>query len=244
MSGQSKKGFHPFPYEAQRNTGLHRRCAAAALVMVYRSFGLEYCQEQVYDEMDRSGRTQRIARHAMDRGFETAILRFSDPWAALCRFVRDFAGNSFYEGRLILNHRLAESSALGHFSVLTAVDLAENRVFLHDPQFGPNRCLKKDTLLRLWRPLGRDCEICGRIAIAIYRKTSQETFRDRITEDRENTKSDKTLPDLIIERGFCTSCPRCAKPIVLECFASLLELCDHVFCPGCDFPQRLGEKSR
>lgn len=194
------------PYERQRNTAKDRRCGAASLAMLYRSFGIDANQESIYEELGRSQRTYRLARHAREKGLVSLVVRFHDPWTALLLFRRHYP-----DGGAVLNHRIRPDSGRGHFSVLLDLDTTPGQAafLLHDPQFGPNRRIPKEEMLQLWTPTSADSEIRGRIAVLIRPVTSS------------------------VGRPS-SPCSRCNNVISLASFSSILESCAMCFCPCCD----------
>src|SRR5438309_779044 len=137
------------PFEHQLDAPDPRMCGAAALCMVYRSFGLACEQAEIWSEIARGprgrrlSRTQLLCQHAIRRGLSGLIVQASDPWAALQRCG---AGGL----RVILNHRLSATKLEGHYTVLVRLD--EEAVFVHDPAAGPERRISRDDFHRLWKP--------------------------------------------------------------------------------------------
>src|SRR5437868_12294264 len=81
--------FCDIPFESQRTAPDPRMCGAAALCMVYRSFGLPADQGEVWKQVAcsrqgrRLARTQPLCKDALRRGLSALILEARDPWAAL-----------------------------------------------------------------------------------------------------------------------------------------------------------------
>lgn len=139
-------------------------CGASALCMVYRSFGLECTQAEIWGRIGRPWpwqgprtNTRLLAADALARGLAALILKASDPWRALELGVA-------HGIRIILNHRSAVTSQAGHYAVL--VDLDGEDVVLHDPHLGPHRRLTRTDLLELWRPNCGQSEITGQVMVA------------------------------------------------------------------------------
>src|SRR5580704_4148951 len=93
------------PYERQSDPQTSRRCGAACLSMVYRSFGKEIPQDEIWPAVAKQNRfgslastTHLMARDALSRGFSALAFQARHPLQALllCRN----AGI-----RAILNHR-------------------------------------------------------------------------------------------------------------------------------------------
>src|SRR5438552_680660 len=104
---------YEIPFERQWTAPSSRMCVAAALCMVYRSFGLACEQAEVWDHVARGSRGRRLARtqllckDALRRGLSALIVQGRDPWAALRRCAADGL-------RVILNHRLSPTKREGH----------------------------------------------------------------------------------------------------------------------------------
>lgn len=214
------------PYEKQEEAHLNRMCGAAALAMVYRSFGLTVTQSEIWSGIStpdsrggRFARTSVLCRDALGRGLKSMIVKAKDPLSVL----HICSANSL---RAILNHRLRSGSSLGHFTVL--VNITRSFVVCHDPQFGPYRKITNNRLLDLWLPKTGYCEIGGNILIALTnRHLSRHTCRLCRTE----------IPDSI--RCFN---PRCGKTICLQpgnILGCVNEYCPErtwqlIFCPYCE----------
>src|SRR5262249_17851428 len=122
------------PYERQSEPTSNRMCGAAALCMVYRSFGVACTQAELAAKLAGAGparnlgaRPYLLAQDALSRGISALVFRARDP----LRTLRDCQDQPV---RLILNHRLGIESHAGHFSALVSV--GEEDVVLHDPQIG------------------------------------------------------------------------------------------------------------
>lgn len=164
-------GMAQIPYEAQQNVGTSRRCAAAALNMVYRSYGLSVPQGAVWRVItvpDGLGglfaKTYRLPFDAMLRGLSAVALKALDPIAALQTALAA-------DVRVIMNHRQREDTGLGHFTVALHADASG--VAFHDPELGPDRRLDVGTLRALWQPAHNPCEIAGNILIAVAQQPPQ-----------------------------------------------------------------------
>ena len=212
------------PFEEQEHTTADRMCGAASLCMVYRSFGNGGSQRRIWERIarpDREGkraaRTNLLAVNALHHGLSAVVVRASAPWQTL---VKCAAGGV----RVVLNHRLAADSPLGHYTVL--VKIQDRHVVLHDPQFGPNRRLTRDELLDLWRPINGRCEIVGHILVAIVQPNE-----DSAACGLCGTAAPKSV-----------FCPGCNSTIPLQPTAALgcaLKDCPartwrYLFCPYCD----------
>jgi hypothetical protein len=199
-------------------------CGAAALCMVYRSFGMSSSQVEIAAKLTRPGpyaqsgaRTHVLAQDALARGLSAIVLRASDPLGTL-KLCRD------RPLRAILNHRPRRESSNGHFTVL--VDLEGDLVVVHDPLSGPNTRIRAEDLLQLWQPLGGASEITGNVLVVL-------------AKERQSAgpcpKCGSSIPDAI-------NCPVCGRSVALRP-ASVLgcasDSCperawETVFCPHCD----------
>jgi hypothetical protein len=214
------------PYEKQSDPETNRGCGAACLSMVYRSFGKEVPQAEIWPAIAKKNRfgsvastSHLMALDANKRGFAAVAIqaRHSLQVLRLCRG----AGV-----RAILNHRALKDSASGHYSVF--VDIDDKFVVLHDPFYGPSRRIPHDELLDLWRPKSADSEIIGLGLIAI---------------------ADQNAPS-VSACEFCHSpmpprveCPRCKQSVGLRpnsplgCInnACIARMWNYISCPSCDF---------
>jgi Papain-like cysteine protease AvrRpt2 len=212
------------PYEHQVNTLSPRMCGAAALCMVYRSFGLNCSQEEVWPAIAVTGagtlavaRTYLLCADALRRGFASLTLqaRYALPLlqAALAQEVR-----------VIVNHRQGLNAPAGHYSVVVALD--DEGIALHDPWLGPAQWLAQAEWLKLWCPGRWNREVSGNLAVYIGH-CSAEPARCRLCEC--------AIPPQV-------PCPTCRKEIPLQP-SSLLgcpdgncpaRMWDLLFCPWCD----------
>lgn len=166
----SSIAIDPIPFERQEDsTPRFKMCGAAALAMVYRSFGLEVTQAELWPSItgrDRNGdlqaRTHLLCRDALRKGYLGIVFRARDPWRALERAAAPHT-------RAILNHRVAAESAAGHYSVL--VGLEPDAAILHDPRLGPGRRVTREELLALWLPTAGSGEITGNVLLVLARST-------------------------------------------------------------------------
>jgi hypothetical protein len=210
------------PFEKQANP---RQCGAAALSMVYRSLGLEVSQADIWPALlspkgkENGARTHRLAADARHRNLAGLVVQARDPWQFLqiCRT---------HQARAILNHRSAIHAWTGHYSVL--VQQTAEQVIVHDPHFGPNRRLRREELLHLWRrSAAPQCEISGNVVVAVAHNTDEESHLCDVCHAE--------VPAEI-------ACPGCARPILLKPAAligCIDEQCEgrtweRLFCPECD----------
>src|SRR5580700_5734577 len=80
-----------FPFEMQKTRW---SCGAAVLCMVYRSFGIDCNQDQIWEIIeDKSirgrscSRAQTLAVDAIGRGLYALVIQVRDPWLLLNRCV-------------------------------------------------------------------------------------------------------------------------------------------------------------
>jgi hypothetical protein len=213
------------PYEKQADPQTGRMCGAACLSMVYRSFGKEVPQVEIWPAIAKQNQagslastTHLMAKDALSRGLAAVAIQARHPLQAL---------RLCHEGgiRAILNHRLQANSATGHYTVM--VDLDGNDVVLHDPSFGPSRRLSQAELLALWQPYFSNSEIVGNVLIAIA--------ADPPPAPACQFCHTLTPPSI--------DCPRCKKPIalspgaVLGCMKQdcIARMWSYICCPSCDF---------
>jgi hypothetical protein len=200
------------PYVRQDDPQTNRMCGAASLSMVYRAFGRDAAQADIWPRIARHNRfgslastTYLMAQDALSQGLSALAIQVKHPLQAL-RLCRE-------KGVLaILNHRLRADSPTGHYTVLVDVD-AES-VTLHDPFFGPSRRLAHADLLELWLPRYTNTEITGNILIGIAAHP---------TAAAPCQLCGSVIPPK-------TTCPSCAKPVPLQP-ASILG-CTGATCPA------------
>jgi Peptidase C39 family len=213
------------PYEAQSDPQTNRGCGAACLSMVYRSFGKEVPQAEIWPLIAKKNRfgsiastTHLMALNAMSQGLSAVVVQARHPLQVL-RLCR--------EGgiRAILNQRAQPDVSTGHYTVL--VDIDDTSVVMHDPAVGPSRRLSYAEMLRLWQPQSSTSEIAGNVLIGIAAE-----------------------PVAIPACEFCRTaiparvdCPRCKKAVGLNPAALLgcirdgciARMWNYVACPSCDF---------
>jgi len=199
------------PYERQSDPEAHRLCGAAALSMVYRSFGQTCSQAEIWPRISKrnnlgslTSATYLMTQDAQSRGLAAIAVRARQPLEVLRRCKEKGL-------RVILNHRLTEDTPLGHYTVL--VDVDQEAVVLHDPYFGPSRRISHDALRELWRPLSGNSEITGDMLIAV----SPETPGPAAPCGTCGTAIPLAAP-----------CAVCSKPVALQPAAAL-----GCIAPGC-----------
>jgi hypothetical protein len=193
--------------------------------MVYRSFGKEVSQDQIWAAIRKQNRfgsfastTHLMARDALRRGFSAMAIQVRHPLQAL-RICRESGI------RAILNHRFSNDVTTGHYSVL--VDIDEKSVVLHDPFLGPSRHLPHAKLLALWQRRFSASEIVGNVLIGIsVESPSGPECRLCHTPISSSIK-----------------CPKCDEPVCLQPAALLgcmnaacaNRMWNYLCCPACDY---------
>jgi hypothetical protein len=213
------------PFEQQSDPGTHRGCGAACLSMVYKSFGKEVPQADIWPVIAKPNRfgvvsstTHLMALHALGQGFDAVIVQARHPIQVL-RLCR--------EGgiRAILNQRPRPDVATGHYTVL--VDIDDKTVVVHDPALGPSRRMTHAELMQLWQPQSAASEITGNVVIGI-------------AADPVAMPGCEFCHTAIPER---VDCPRCKKVVglspnaLLGCIRDgcIARMWNYVACPSCDF---------
>lgn len=213
------------PYERQADPETNRTCGAACLSMVYRSFGQDIPQAEIWSAIAKENRfgslastTHLMARDALARGFSAVAIQARHPLVVL-RLCRDVGI------RPILNHRLQADAPTGHYTVL--VDIDDKSVVLHDPFHGPSRRLSHAEILELWQPRFPNAEIAGNVVIGVV-----------------------AGPAAAVSCALCRTpipasvpCPRCHQPVGLQpgallgCVSSTCigRMWNYLCCASCDY---------
>ena len=214
------------PYEKQSEQLTGRACGAACLSMVYRSFGTEVPQVDIWPAIAKANRfgqisstTHLMAQDAINRGFVALAIQARHPLHVLR--ICQTAGI-----RVILNHRVARDSGAGHYSVLVGIDSRD--VVVHDPSFGSARRLSHAELVELWVSAVPGSEIAGGVLIAVAASGRPAVPACEFC----NTPTPLSV-----------GCPRCGKPTLLrpgEVLGCVREGCiarmwNWVCCPTCDY---------
>lgn len=185
------------PYKEQDKEHEHKgMCGAGSLDMVYASFGNPQDQHKIFEaiavptkkdgEKSSSGSTYKMSRDAINRGFYALTLAIKDPLT----FFKNF--QVMKESiRVILVHKVYPKSNSCHATVL--LDATDKYVIVHDPSGKPNRRIKKDFFLEMWKERGY-CLVA---------------VSDRKSASNNCAVCGKAIPDKI-------SCPTCPKMIWLE----------------------------
>ncbi len=133
--------------------------------MIYQTLGRRIAQEEIFrviSEPDHQGRrfckTYRMVLDAQQRGFAAIAFRARDP-------IRATAGVLAVDAYPIMNHRVSETSGLGHYTVAVGIDSAQ--VAFHDPEVGPVQRRTIESLRDLWQARFNPCEIAGNLLIAV-----------------------------------------------------------------------------
>ncbi|QDV23716.1 cysteine peptidase family C39 domain-containing protein [Aureliella helgolandensis] len=210
-------------YEPQQTLPKQRMCGAAALVMAYRRCGIDIDQNSVWDEIAHEfegfhrASTRDLAVHALQTGLEAVVVQTHLPFQAL---------ESCWQNNLpaILNHRVAEASPEGHFSLLAGIN--HESVFLSDPIDGP--CVEKtrQEFGQLWLPTKSGSEIAGNVLVILGNPEEQPSLW---------CHCNRLFPHSI-------ECERCAATVPLRPTRGLgcwnpgctSRLWWRLFCPYCD----------
>ncbi|HTB10638.1 MAG TPA: cysteine peptidase family C39 domain-containing protein [Bryobacteraceae bacterium] len=213
------------PFEKQENSQTNRGCGAACLSMVYKSFGKDVPQAEIWPLIAKQNRfgsvastTHLMALDAIHQGLSAVIIQARHPLQVL-RLCHE-AGV-----RAIINQHPHPGVQTGHYTVL--VDMDQTSVVLHDPDLGPFRRVSHADLLRLWQPQSANSEILGSVIIGIAAE-----------------------PVSIPACQFChtaipakVDCPKCNKGVGLNPAALLgcirdgciARMWNYVACPSCDY---------
>jgi Papain-like cysteine protease AvrRpt2 len=213
------------PYERQSEPETGRTCGAACLSMVYRSFGEEVPQTQIWPSIAKANRagnpastTHLMARDALTRGFSAIAIQIRHPLQALRICLNSGI-------RSILNHRLKEDAPTGHYSVM--VDIDDKNVVLHDPYYGPARKVPHAELLGLWQRRFSSSEIVGNMLIGVAAQPSSIAGCQLCQTPIPST----------------AQCPKCAQKVLLQPSALLGcmntacagRMWNYICCPACDY---------
>jgi hypothetical protein len=213
------------PYERQSDPQAGRTCGAACLSMVYRSFGKDVSQAEIWPAISKlnqfgslASTTHLMTQDALNRGLAAVAIQARHPLQAL-KLCHE-AGL-----RAILNHRLQPDVATGHYTVM--LDLDDSSVVLHDPYYGPSQRVTHAELAALWQPRFPNAEIVGNVLIAI-------------AADPPPMPACQFCHTVI---ALSSDCPRCKKAIglrpgaVLGCInpRCIARMWNYVCCPACDF---------
>ncbi|WP_435020428.1 cysteine peptidase family C39 domain-containing protein [Tundrisphaera sp. TA3] len=201
-------------------------CGAAALAMVYGSFGMHLSQQAIWDGLSCDGHagrsgvdTHRLGHDAIGRGLTAEVLQAADPWTVLLR-CHD-AGV-----RVILNHPLGPRSSRRHFSAVGAIEA--DAILLHDPMLdGPN-LLPRAEFLDLWAWTGRVFDSTAHNLVAIARPAAVP----------------RDCPRCGLGQPPALPCRRCRRPYPVGIPAAHgclnpgceLALWRTIYCPDCDAP--------
>jgi Peptidase C39 family len=203
----------------------NRSCGADCLSMVYKSFGKDVAQAEIWPLIAKPNRfgsiastTHLMALNAIHQGFSAVIVQARHPLQVL-RLCHE-AGI-----RAIINQRPQPGVQTGHYTVL--VDMDNTSVVLYDPDLGPSRRMSHADLLQLWQPQSADSEILGSVVIGITAE-----------------------PAPIPACQFCQTvipakvdCPKCRKAVgltpaaLLGCIREgcIARMWNYVACPSCDY---------
>lgn len=213
------------PYQRQSDPQTNRTCGAACLSMVYRSFGKEVSQAQIWPAIGKRNRfgslastTHLMTLDALRHGFAGVAIQARHPLQIL-RLCKESGI------RAILNHRLKNDITTGHYTVL--VDIDNKNVVLHDPFYGPSRRLLHSELLALWQRRFSNSEIVGNVIIGVAAQPAAKTACCLCRTP---------IPSSV-------DCPKCKKTVnlnpgvLLGCMNSdcVGRMWNYICCPSCDF---------
>lgn len=213
--------MRPIPYERQEDS---RKCGAAALSMVYRSFGQDVRQTDLWPAISTdkwSAKTHLLAKDAIQRGFPAIVMQASDPLPTL--------GRCHEHGiPAILNHRLNPKSHQGHFSVF--LGKFDDNVVIHDPFRGPACLFKPEQFRDLWTWNIGSPEITGNVLVALAPEAMPA---------QPCPECGETMPDV-------RQCVACGQQIPLAVAGALgcgnpdcsRRTWRRIFCPFCDQQHR------
>jgi hypothetical protein len=201
--------------------------------MVYRSFGRDITQEDIWPAIAKKNRlgslastTHLMAKDALSRGFAAIAFQSRHPIQALRLCCESGT-------RAILNHRAAPDSTTGHYSVLVGMD--DHDVMVHDPFRGPSRRIPHAELVELWRPGFPNSEITGYVLIGIAAESPAES---------SCWLCRALMPSAAV-------CPGCQQPVSLRpsgplgCTAGscVARMWNYICCPSCDCGFTIGAES-
>jgi hypothetical protein len=219
----------PIPFERQENFETRRGCGAACLSMVYKSFGKDVPQSEIWPLIAKQNRfgsiastTHLMALHAISQGLSAVVIQARHPIQVL-RLCRE-AGV-----RAILNQRPHAGASTGHYTVLADVD--QTSVVLHDPSLGSSRRMSHTELMQLWQPHGANSEILGNVVIGIGIGIAAEVAPIPACEFCHTA-----IPAKV-------DCPKCKKgvglnpAVLLGCIRDgcIARMWNYVACPSCDY---------
>jgi len=219
-----RKTLPPFiSFEAQPRSS--RRCGAACVAMVLRSFKKMAKQGPIWAQLREAGplgkqhiRSISVARYLTMRKLVTTVIRVKD----VPKAVRTIAAT---ELRTILVHHREAGSNEGHFTVLLSA--TDDDVVVHDPFVGPSRRIRFAELEQLMTPSAAGDEISPRIFITVSEHAAHGLCHRCATP----------LPTMI----KCRECGlenAVADPSCLGCVEAACEerLFECVICQHCDRP--------
>lgn len=212
-------------FASQASTEARRDCGAACLSVVYKSFGKNVPQADIWPMIARRNRfgsmastTHLMALHALDQGLSAVIVQARHPLQVLRR-CRE-AGI-----RAILNHRPQLDAANGHYTVMADID--DRSVLILDPSLGVSRRMSHGELMELWQPESAYSEITGNVLICIAAGAT-------------------SIPACEFCHAAIPShmhCPKCGEAVglnpasVLGCIRDgcIARMWTNIACPSCDF---------
>jgi len=211
------------PYEKQMTANGQRTCGAAALQMIYKSFGIDLPQLAIWNAIalpdgqgGRFANTYRITLDVILRGMHAVAFRAKDPILAVEKILENNID-------VIMNHRVSENVGFGHYTV--AIDIGQTTIKFHDPQFGKKLTRSLNEMRSLWTPKHIPSEISGNVLIAISQNVSGHTCHVCGQSSRENIICPTCKISLSLQPVAALGCTRTG------CDAKLWEF---IVCPYCD----------
>lgn len=212
------------PFEEQRKNT--RMCGAASLAMVYKSFGINRTQDEMWPSIsaddgkgNKFAKTFLMCQDLLRYGLSAVIIRARNPLAIFHKALSN-------EIRLILVHRVNKSSTEGHCTVFTGMTNNDQIVYIHDP-LNKVKQLSYRNLLKLWTrsDVRKNPEVTGNILIAISGNSIEPSSCD--------------FCGAKIPKGI--NCPFCGEriklnPAVMGCCNNSCEnrTWETIVCPYCD----------
>ena len=154
------------PYEKQLfNSPSQRSCGAAALRMVYASYGLGDKQVDIWAAISTPSRAgglyaenYKMITHILSRGLAAVFVQAIDPVELTKRLLNQHI-------RVIMNYRANASSTAGHYTV--ALKDTGKGLRLHNPETAPDRFERYNALYKLWTRLTSNDEAIGNVLVAV-----------------------------------------------------------------------------
>lgn len=139
--------------------------------MVYRSFGLEVDQEEIWESIRGTikgvemGKIYKMSGDAHNRGLHAVALRCNTPdsFERPHAHIKALRSAMRQNVRLIFNHINPYVDSVPHFAVIT--DIRADSVVFHDPILGPSNDADYDSFFDFWGHGGK--RKAGNVLLAI-----------------------------------------------------------------------------